>query len=146
MISDWREKILVGSLGGGLVSLGLLGGSGLLGTLALLLLGGIGGASSLALSVVGRSPQSQVVAQELHDQSAVAVRLLGEGVKLGNGIIKCLLGQMASAVGRVQDLVVEDGEVQSQTQADGVSRSEISLSNVGGVLVGETVSVNDRGV
>lgn len=43
---------------------------------------------------------------------------------------------MASLVGGVQNLVVEDGEVQGETQADGVSRRKLGLSDLGGGLVG----------
>src|SRR5699024_3172369 len=102
-----READLRGGRGGGLLGLGLLLGG--LGGLALLLLGSVGGA--LGLGAVGRGPEGQVVAQQLHDKSAVAVRLLREGVKLGDGIVEGLLGQVASTVGGVEDLVVEDGEV-----------------------------------
>jgi hypothetical protein len=42
---------------------------------------------------------------------------------------------VARAVGRVQDLVVEDGEVQGKTQADGVRRGELGLSNIRGALL-----------
>lgn len=42
---------------------------------------------------------------------------------------------MASTVGRVQDLVVENGEVEGETKTDGVGRGEISLGNIGGVLI-----------
>ena len=41
---------------------------------------------------------------------------------------------MAGTVGRVEDLVVKDGEVKGETETDGVSGSELSLGNVGGVL------------
>lgn len=41
---------------------------------------------------------------------------------------------MAGAVGRVEDLVVEDREVQGQAKADGVSRGELALRDVGGDL------------
>ena len=41
---------------------------------------------------------------------------------------------MAGAVGRVEDLVVEHGEVEGQAEADGVRRGELGLGNVGGVL------------
>ena len=44
----------------------------------------------------------------------------------GDRIIKGLLGQMTSLVGRIEDLVVEDGEVESQTKTDGMSGREIS--------------------
>lgn len=97
-----------------------------------LLLGGLGG--TLGLAVVGRGPEGEVVTEKLHDEGAVAVRLLGEGVELGNGVIKSLLGQVASTVGRVQDLVVKDREVESQTQADGVGRSQLGLGDIGGAL------------
>ena len=42
---------------------------------------------------------------------------------------------MASLIGGIQDLVVEDGEVESETKTDGVCRSKISLSDFGSVLV-----------
>jgi len=73
----------------------------------------------------------------LHDQGAVAVALLGERVKLGNSVVEGLLGEVASTVGGVEDLIVEYGEVQSETEADGVSGGEISLGNFGSVLDGD---------
>ena len=42
---------------------------------------------------------------------------------------------MASPIWGVQDLVVEDGEVEGETKADGVGRSEFSLGDVGGILM-----------
>jgi hypothetical protein len=74
-----------------------------------------------------RSPQSQVVSQQLHDQGRVPenrgicqymprlhigwcyslVRLFREGVELGNGIVEGLLSEVASTVGAVQDLVAD---------------------------------------
>lgn len=111
--------LLFGSRGGSSLLLGfLLLGDGTLGTLV----------------TVRRGPEGEVVAQELHDEGAVAVALLGEGVKLGNGVVKGLLGKMAGTVGRVEDLVVENGEVQSETKADRVGRGEVGLGNIGGVL------------
>ena len=44
----------------------------------------------LSLSRGVRGPQGQIVSQQLHDQGAVLVAVLVEGVQLGNGIIKCL--------------------------------------------------------
>ena len=41
---------------------------------------------------------------------------------------------MAGTVRRVEDLVVEDGEVEGEAETDGVSGSELGLGNVGGVL------------
>jgi len=52
-----------------------------------------------------------------------------------NGVVESLLGQLASLVGRVEDLVVEDGEVQGKTKADGVGGGKVLGSNLGGSLV-----------
>lgn len=46
-----------------------------------------------------------------------------------------LFGQLAGFVGRVQDLVVEDGEVQRQTQPDGMCRLHLALADLEGILV-----------
>jgi hypothetical protein len=54
----------------------------------------------------------------------------------GNGIVESLLGEVASLIRGVEDLVVEDGEVQGETQADGVSGRQLVLGNIGGSLVG----------
>lgn len=123
-----------GGLGGWLSLLGCLGGGSLGGLRCLLSVLGLGGGCGLSLTAVGGGPQRQVVAEELHDQGAVTVGLLGERVELGDGIVEGLLGQVARAVGRVQDLVVEDREVKGETQADGVGGGELGLGNVGGVL------------
>ena len=87
------------------------------------------------LVAVRRGPQGQVVTQELHDQGAVTVAFLGERVELGNSVIERLLGKVASTVRRIQDLVVENGEVEGETKTDGVGRGEISLGDIGGVLI-----------
>ena len=98
-------------------------------------------ASSLGLGAIRGGPQSQVVAQELHDEGAVAVRFLRETIQLSNRIIKGLLGEVACAVGRVEDLVVEDGEVECQAEADGVGRGKLGLRDVGGALECESACV-----
>ena len=46
-----------------------------------------------------------------------------------------MLGEVAGLVGSVQDLVVENGEVEGQTQADGVSGRQLSLGDLGGGLI-----------
>jgi hypothetical protein len=43
---------------------------------------------------------------------------------------------VASLVRGVEDLVVEDGEIEGETQADGVRRRQLGLRNLGGSLVG----------
>jgi hypothetical protein len=53
-----------------------------------------------------------------HDQSTIFVGLFTQCVQFGDGIVKCLFGKMASSIGRIQNLVVEDGEIESKTEAD----------------------------
>ena len=55
--------------------------------------------------------------------------------RTGNGIVESLLGEVASLVRGVEDLVVENGEVQGKTKADGVRRRKLGLGNIGGSLV-----------
>lgn len=64
------------------------------------------------------------------------VRFFGKGVKLGNGIIECLLGEVTGSVGAVENFVVEYREVQGQTESDGVGRGKLGNGNVRGSLVG----------
>lgn len=82
-----------------------------------------------------RGPESQVVSQKLHDKGGVLVRLLAQRIQFSDGIIEGLLGEVAGTVGRVEDLVVEDREVQGQTQSDRVGGGELNLSDIGGLLV-----------
>jgi hypothetical protein len=79
------------------------------------------------------------------------VRLLRQGVELSNGVVEGLLGEVASPVGRVEDLVashqyqsrlrrnlkhiLEDGEVEGETQSDRMRRGELGNGNVGSGLV-----------
>jgi hypothetical protein len=88
----------------------------------------------------------------LHDEGGVLVALLRQSVELcisvssafrdlqvtqrtRNSVVESLLGQLASLVGRVEDLVVEDGEVQGETKTDGMGRSKVGGGNIGGSLV-----------
>jgi hypothetical protein len=61
--------------------------------------------------------------------------MASQEIHTGNSIVESKLGQVASLVGGVENLVVEDREVESQTQADGVGRGEVGLSNFGSGLV-----------
>lgn len=47
-----------------------------------------------------------------------------------------LLGQRAGLLGRVEDFIIEDGEVEGQAQPDGVRWLHVLLADVEGVLVG----------
>jgi len=106
----------------------------------LLLLRGVTSRTSFTLTTVRRCPQCQIVSEQLHDKRAVAVRLFGERIELGDSIVKGLLGKVTGTVGRVEDFVVEDTEVQGETKTDGVGGGEFGLCDIGGVLgVGESV-------
>ena len=52
-----------------------------------------------------------------------------------NGIVESLLGEVASLIRSIEDLIVKDGEVEGKTQTDGVSRRKLALGNIGGTLV-----------
>jgi hypothetical protein len=52
-----------------------------------------------------------------------------------NGIVESLLGKVAGLVRRVQDFIVENGEVKGKTKANRVRWCQIGLSNFGGVLI-----------
>merc|ERR1712117_221380 len=91
-----------------------------------------------SVCVIGRRigcPKSQIVTQKLHDQRRVLVAILIKGVQLGNGLIKGSLGELASLLGRVEDLVVEDGEVERQTEANRMRGLHLGLSNFKSFLV-----------
>lgn len=42
---------------------------------------------------------------------------------------------MASLIGRIENLIVKDGEIKGQTKADWMSRCEIRLGNLRGILI-----------
>jgi hypothetical protein len=52
-----------------------------------------------------------------------------------NSIVKGLLGKMACLVWGVQDLIVEDGEVEGKAKTDWMGGSQVSLGNLGSILV-----------
>jgi len=70
----------------------------------------------------------------LHDEGAVSVGFFGEGVKLGDGVVESLLGEVACAIWGVENLVVEYREVEGETEADGVGRCQVGLCDGGGSL------------
>ena len=53
----------------------------------------------LSLTAVGGGPEGKVIAEKLHDESAVTVGLLGKRVELSDGVIESLFGKMASTIG-----------------------------------------------
>jgi len=83
-----------------------------------------------------RSPKCQVVAQQLHNEGTVLVRILRQRVQFCNGIIEGLLGKVAGTIRRVENFVVKYGKVECKTETNGVSWSKFRLGNVGGSFVG----------
>ena len=69
-------------------------------------------------------PEREVIAQELHDEGGILVRLLAEGVQLGDGVVERLLREGARLRGLVLNLEVEHGVVERQAEADGVRRGQ----------------------
>merc|ERR1719375_2041062 len=95
-------------------------------------------ASSLLPGPVLRGPQCQVVTQELYDQSRILVRVLGNVVKLSNRILECSASHLACFLRVTKHLVVEDGEVQRQAQADRVCHGQLLCCLCHGIVVGHT--------
>lgn len=52
-----------------------------------------------------------------------------------NSIVKRLFGKMAGLIGRIEDLVVEDGEVERETETDRMGWSKISGGDLSSCLV-----------
>ena len=63
----------------------------------------------------------------LHDQGAVLVAVLVEGVEFGDSIVEGLLSQLAGLVRAVEDLVIKHREVEGQTKPDGVGWLKITV-------------------
>mmetsp|Transcript_43197 Transcript_43197/g.102914 ORF Transcript_43197/g.102914 Transcript_43197/m.102914 type:complete len:286 (-) Transcript_43197:20-877(-) len=90
----------------------------------------------LCASLLVRSPEGQIVSQQLHDQGRVLVRVLCHIVQLGNGILESSARHLAGIVGIAQHLVHEHRVVQGQAKADGMCHGQIFLGNVLCLLVG----------
>ena len=53
-----------------------------------------------------------------------------------DSIVESLLGEMAGLIRRIENLIVEDGEIQGKTKTNRVSRCKISRGDLGCCLVG----------
>jgi hypothetical protein len=53
-----------------------------------------------------------------HDQSTIFVGFFGQCVQFGDCVVKGLFCQVTCSIGRVQDLVVKDGEVEGEAKTD----------------------------
>ncbi len=100
--------------------------------------------ASLVVLLIAR-PERQVVSQELHDERGVFVGVLVQGVQFGDRVVESRLGQMAGLLGCVLDLVVEDGVIERQAQADGVRRLHVLFADLVGLAVGLLRRLHHRG-
>ena len=77
-----------------------------------------------------RSPEGQVVSQQLHDQRRILVGVFCNVVKLCNRILKRCAGHLASFIRIIQHLVHEDRVVQGQAKANGMCHQQIFFGHV----------------
>merc|ERR1711957_497353 len=75
----------------------------------------------LGLTLLVRSPESQVVAKQLHDECGILIRILSNIVELSNGIFEGSTGHLACFIGVAEYLVLEYGKIESKAQANGMS-------------------------
>ena len=67
----------------------------------------------------------EVVAKELHDESGILVRLLAERVEISDGVVKGLLRERARLLRQRKNLIIEDGKIERQPQADRMRRRQM---------------------
>merc|ERR1719487_854116 len=91
--------------------------------------------SWLSTTLLVRGPQSQVVTQELHDQSRILVGILRDTVKLGNGIFESCASHLASFLRVAKHFVLEHRVVQGQTQANRMGHGQTRTGNSGSLLI-----------
>merc|ERR1712113_1012407 len=81
-------------------------------------------------------PQCQVVAEELHNESGVLVGVLGDIVKLSDGILECSARHLASLLWVGQHFILENGVVECETKTDRMCYSQILLCNALRISIG----------
>merc|ERR1719237_1317666 len=93
---------------------------------------------SLLAALLVRSPQGQVVAEQLHDQRGVFIGLLCNIVELCDGILECCASHLACLIRISQHFVLKDRVIQSKAEADGVRNYEVFLCDIVRILVSLT--------
>jgi len=88
-------------------------------------------------------PESQVVSDELHNGGGVLVLVFLDVLDVGDGVVEGLLGQVAGLGGVVEALVVEHGEVEGESESDGVGGLQLVVGNLGGLGVGFEGTLGD---
>merc|ERR1712029_617049 len=92
--------------------------------------------SRLAALLVER-PKSEVVTQQLHDESGVLVGVLLDVVELRDGILESGACHFTSLVWILEHLVLEDGIVECKTETDWVSHCQVFLGSLVSLLVSQ---------
>jgi len=72
-------------------------------------------------------PQGQVLLKELDDALGVAEVVLLQLVNLVESLLESLVGELASSLVVLHDLIVEDGEVEGEAELDWVARGKRNL-------------------
>merc|ERR1719433_2491169 len=94
--------------------------------------------SWLCLTLSIRSPQGQIVTEQLHDERGIFVRVLAHIVELRNSILEGCASHLARLFRVRQHLILEDGIIQCQAKADGMCDCQILLCDILSILVGLT--------
>jgi hypothetical protein len=71
----------------------------------------------------------------LHYESRILVALLRKRVKFCNSVIECLFGEMARAIGTIQNLIIKYREIEGEPKTDRVCWGQFGDGNIGGGLV-----------
>ena len=87
-------------------------------------------------------PESKIISKQLHYSGRVPILFLLEGLQVGDGIIESVFSQFAGNVWLSLDLVVENTEVESQSQSNWVSGLQF-LCLIGSDLVGVACFLNN---
>jgi hypothetical protein len=70
-------------------------------------------------------PEGKVIAKQLHDCGRVTVLVFFETIEVGNCVVEGFLCDLASNLWAIQDFVVKDRVVQSQTQSNWMSGLQV---------------------
>jgi hypothetical protein len=81
----------------------------------------------LVVAVLLLLPEGQVLLEELDNALGISEVVFLELVDLVESILEGLVGKLASSLVVLHDFVVEDGEVEGETELDGVARGQGDL-------------------
>lgn len=102
-----------------------------------------GGASRSVVFCQLGGPQKQVVAQKLHNQSRILVVFVLHAVQVSNCLIESSTGHSTCLLRVLEDFIMEDGMVESESQFKRVCVAERLLGVALGLFVGTKSSLCD---